>query len=130
MINKFTRLEELDIDLKNYKKEQNRILSLPNLKVLYLFIPDHLSNVKLDTPRLAKVCTFDLKKLEFVYPESVRCIHTFSHSGKLSMFRNLEYLTFTDCYNLLDHLSSYDSRKFKHFSITNLKKFIYLSQFI
>ena len=121
-INKFTRLEELDIDLKNYKNEKNGTLSLANLKVLYLFVPDDFSYVELDTPRLAKVYTFRLKKLEFVYPESVQCIHTFSHSGKLSMFRNLEYLTFTDCYNLLDHLSSYDSRKFKHFSITNLKK--------
>ena len=127
VINRFVHLEELDIDLKNYRKE-NRALSLANLKVLYLFVYDnnqtnHLPYVELDTPRLAKVCTFNLEMLEFLYPESVRCIHTFFHSGKLSMFRNLEYLLFTDCYNLLDYLASYSSQTvFKEFSVTALKK--------
>ena len=121
-INRFVNLEELDIDLKNYEKKNSRVMSLANLKVLYLFMSDHLPYLELDTPRLAKVCTFSLKRLEFVYPDAIRCIHTFSHDGKLSMFRNLEYLTFTDCYNQNEFLSSYYSKNFNDFSITNLKK--------
>ena len=101
VINKFTSLEELDIDLKNYEKSWT--LSLANLKVLYLFVLDGFSYVELDTPQLAKLRTFSLKRLEFIYPESVRCIHTFAHSGKLSMFRNLEYLTLTDSYNQFEY---------------------------
>ena len=119
VINKFTRLEELDIDMRSYKKKNGRTLSLANLKVIYLFMSDHLSCLKLDTPLLAKVCTFDLKKLEFFFPESVQCIHTFAHRGKLSMFRNLEYLTFTDYYNILKY--SHDLL-FDDFSVTDLKK--------
>ena len=121
-INKFTGLEELDIDLKNYKNEKSRTLSLANLKVLYLFVPGRLSYVELDTPQLEKLYTFSLKMLEFIYPESIQCLHTFVHSGKLSMFRHLEYLAFTDHYNLQDYQSSYDSRGFRDFSVTNLKK--------
>ena len=117
-INRFVYLEELDIDLANYENEKSRTLSLANLKVLYLFMSEHLSYLKLDTPQLAKVCTFSLKKLEFVYPESIRCIHTFYHSGKLSMFRNLEYLTLTDYYNLLGF---YNPNKSQEFSVTDLK---------
>ena len=44
---------------------------------------------------------------------------------KLSMFRNLEYLHFTDRYNLLDYwdwATTYDSKSFKEFSMTVLKK--------
>ena len=122
VINRFVHLEELDIDLKNYKNEQSRTLSLFNLNVLYLLVPDGFWYVELDTPRLAKVCTFSLKMLEFLYPESVRCIHTFYHSGKLSMFRNLEYLTLTDFYNQLDYPPSYASQNFKEFGVTALKK--------
>ena len=107
VINKFTRLEELDIDLKNYESEKSRTLSLANLKVLYLLVPSCLSYVELDTPRLAKLCSFSLEVLEFVYPESIRCIHTFFHSGKLKTFRNLEYLAITDSYNQLNDLRSY-----------------------
>ena len=124
MINKFTRLEELDIDLKNYGDEKSRILSLANLKVLYLFMPESIPYLELKTPSLTKVYTFNLKMLEFANPESVQCIHTFFHSGKLSMFRNLEYLTFTDCYNELNFYSSYDSQKFNEcsFSLLSLEK--------
>ena len=121
-INKFTRLEELDIDLKNYKNKKSRTVSLANLKVIYVFMSEHLPYLELDTPSLAKVCTFSLEMLEFVYPESVRCIHTFFHSGKLSTFRNLEYLTLTDSYNLLDYSPSYASQNFKEFSLIVLKK--------
>ena len=121
-INRFVHLEELDIDLKRYKKKKNRTLSLGHLKVLYLFVPDDFSYVELDTPRLAKVCTFNLKKLEFLYPESVRCIHTFFHDGKLSMFRNLEYLTFTDSYNHLVYNSSYAPLTFDDFNVEALNK--------
>ena len=37
-INRFIHLDELDIDLKNYKNEKSRTLSLANLKVLYAFV--------------------------------------------------------------------------------------------
>ena len=66
VINKFAHLKELDIDLANYKSERRRALSLANLKVLHLFMSDHLSYLELDTPRLAKVYTFSLKKLDFL----------------------------------------------------------------
>ena len=122
VINQFIHLEELDIDLKNYENEKSRTLSLPNLKVLYIFVPDHLPYVKLDTPRLAKLNTFSLKTLEFVYPESVQCIHTFIHDGKLSMFCNLEYLNITNYYNQNDFFSSYASREFEQFSWIALEK--------
>ena len=122
MINRFVHLEELDIDLANYENKKSWTLLLANLKVLYLFMSDHLPYVELDTPRLSKVCTFDLKKLEFIYPESVRCIQTYYHSGKLSMFRNLEYLTFTNYYNKFDFSSAHDFRSFDQFSLTALKK--------
>ena len=121
VINRFTRLEELDIDLKNYKNEQNRTISLANLKVLYLFVPYGILYVKLKTPKLVKVCTFSLKMLRFVYPESVRCIHTFFRGGKLSKFPNLEYLILTDHYNQLDYYTSFEI--FDLFSVTALKKF-------
>ena len=98
VINKFTPLEELDIELKSYEKKNSRTLSLANLKVLCLFVPGVTRSVKLDTPRLAKVFTFSLKNLQFVYPKSVRCIHAF-RVAKLWRFENLEYLTLTDCYN-------------------------------
>ena len=120
-INRFIYLEELDIDLAEYENEQSRTLLLANLKVLYLFVPDYL-HVKLDTPRLAKVCTCSLEMLEFVYPESVRCIHTFFYSWKLPMFSNLESLVFTDSYNRLDFCTIYDFRCFKQFDVTVLKK--------
>ena len=120
-INQFSRLEKLDIDLKFYENEKSMILSLVNLKVLYLFMSDHLPYLELDTPRLTEIYTFSLKKLEFIYPESVRCIHTFFHDGKLSMFRNLEYLIFTDCYSLLDSHPSYPGG-FDEISVTVLKK--------
>ena len=119
VINKFTRLEELDLDLADYKNE-SWILSLSNLKVLYLFVPYGVPCVKLDTPSLTQVCTFSLKKLIFVYPESVRCIHTFFRGGKLTKFSNLEYLTLTDYYNQLDY--SYDNRSFNELSASDLKK--------
>ena len=122
VINRFVHLEELDLDLANYKNEKSWTLSLANLKVLYLFIREGFSYVELDTPRLAKLRTFSLKMLEFVYPESVQCIHTFDHSGKLSMFRNLEYLTFTDRYNQLNYHLFYALRSFNQFNLTNLKK--------
>ena len=122
LINRFVRLEELDIDLKNYEKKKSRTLSLANLQLLYVFVPDRIPFVELDTPRLAKVCTFSLKKLKFIYPESVRCIHTFCHDGKLLTFRNLEYLIFTDDYNRLDYLPSYNFQSFEEFSLTTLEK--------
>ena len=122
VINKFTRLEELDIDLKNYKNEKSRTLSLANLKVLYLFVPYGVPYVKLNTPSLTKVYTFSLKKLDFLRPKSVRSIHTFFRGAKLSKFRNLEYLTFTDSYNERDYLSDYDLHSFDQFSLNGLKK--------
>ena len=122
VINQFVHLEELDIDLANYENKKNKTLSLANLKLLYVFVPDHLPYVELDTPRLAKVGTFNLKKLEFFHPESVRHIHTFYHSGKLSMFRNLERIVFTDRYNRLDYLPSNHSQKLEEFSLATLKK--------
>ena len=122
-INKFVHLQELDIDLKNYENKKSRTLSLANLEVLYIFVPNHLPYLELDTPRLAKVCTCSLEMFEFVYPESVRCIQTFFHAGKMPMFRNLEYLTFTDCYNQLNYPPSYvSSQNFKDFSVLALKK--------
>ena len=120
VINKFTRLEELDIDLADYENEKSSTLSLANLKVLYLFVPASIPYVELDTPRLTNLYTFDLRKLEFLHTDSVRCIHTYYDGGKLSMFSNLEYLTLTDCYNQLDF--SYNSRRFDEFCITALKK--------
>ena len=121
-INNFANLEELDIDLANYENEKSSALSLANLKVLYLFMSDHLPYLELDTPRLERVCTFSLKKLDFLHPDSVRCIHTFFHCGRLFMFRNLEYLLFTDRYNKLDYSDDYDSKSFNRFSLSSLKK--------
>ena len=99
VINRFVHLEELDIDLANYRKEKRSTLSLANLKVLYVYVPNYHQHLELDTPRLEKVCTFSLKLLEFIYSESVRCIHTVDLAGKLSTFRNLECLNFTNSYN-------------------------------
>ena len=120
-INRFVHLEELDIDLKYYKEEKSRTLSLANLKVLYLFVPDRFSYLELDCPRLAKVCTFILQMLDFVHPQSIRCIHTFFHNGKLPMFPNLEFLAFTDHYNQLDFSSHYSWQAFDEFSLPVLK---------
>ena len=100
-INRLSHLEELDIDLTNYNK-QNRTLSLANLKLLYVFPSDHLPFLELHMPRLAELCTSSLSKLKFAHPESIRSIQTFYHGGKLSTFANLEYLIFTDRYNQLD----------------------------
>ena len=124
VINRFVHLEELDIDLAWYGKKKSRTLSLTNLKVLYLFVPDNIQSnlLHLDTPRLVKVRTLNLAKLEFVYPESVRCIHTFSHAGKLSMFHNLETLVITDYYDEQGGLLSYGPGCIKEFSVANLKK--------
>ena len=122
VINKFTQLEVLDIDLKNYRNEQSRTLSLVNLRMLYLFMSEHLPYLELETPRLATVCTFSLRGLEFFYPETVRCIHAFHLAEKLSMFRNLEYLTISSQYNELDYFTSYQSEGLKEFSLRCLKK--------
>ena len=122
VINKFTHLEELDIDLMNYvNKKRNKRLSLAKLKVLYLF-KSRESFVMLDTPQLAKVCTFSLQSVVFIYPESIRCLHTFCDYCKLSTFSNLEQLIFTDYYNQLGSLESYGSRTFKQTGIRTLKK--------
>lgn len=120
-INKFTQLEELDIDLKNYENREAKILRLAHLKVLVVFASSRIPFLELDTPCLAKVCTFSLKRLDFLHPESVRCIHTFAHNRKLSAFRNLEYLLFTNYYNRLD-FSGCDPLGFKEFSLTNVKR--------
>ena len=121
VINKFKQLEELDIDLKNYEYRENKTLSLANLKVLFVFISGRIPFLELDTPRLAKVCTFSLKRLDFFHPESIRCIHTFFHNRKLSAFRNLEFLRFTNYYTRLD-LASCDPLTFKEFSLSNVKR--------
>ena len=123
-INKFAHLEELDIDLANYRNDQSRTLSLANLKVLYLFMPEHLAYLELDTPKLAKVCTLGLESLEFLHPDSVRCIHTLFPVEKLSMFQNLEYLHVTDCYSEKSENSDerYSLKSFKDFNLTALKK--------
>lgn len=123
VINRLPRLEELDIDLKNYKNEKSTRLSLANLKVLHLFMADHLSYLELDAPRLTKLCTVSLEMLEFLHPESIRCIQTFSHNGKLSLFKNLECLLLTDHFNRLGYVGTRGSQKvFKEFSIVNLTK--------
>ena len=119
VINRFVHLEELDIDLTYYENVQSHTLSLANLKVIYIFVPDHLSYVELDTPQLAKVRTFSLEMIDIFYPESIRCIHTFCHAGKLSIFSNLEYLTFTDFYDELDHSSC--PRTFEELNVEELK---------
>ena len=116
IINRFVHLEELDIDLENYEKKA-RTLRLANLEVLYVFVPNHFPCLELDTPRLAKVGTFSLKRLMFIYPESVRCIHTFYHAGRLPLFRNLECLIFTDNYNEVNYRLFGDSLKFEDFSL-------------
>ena len=102
-INRLTSLEKLDIDLKNYDGE-SRTLSLANLKALYVYPPDYLPFLEFYTPRLTELRTWSLSKLEFAHPESIRCIHTFYHNGKLSAFPNLEYLTFTDGWHILGYL--------------------------
>ena len=121
-INAFAQLEELDIDLRNYKNGQSKTLSLANLTALYVCTSEHLPYLELDTPRLSKVCTFSLARLEFVYPESVRCIHTCFHDGKLSMFRQLEYLLFSDYYDQNHYFVRFPADNFNEFSLTNLKK--------
>ena len=122
-INKFTYLEELDIDLKNYDSQWSRTLSLPNLKVLRLFMSQQLPYLGLNTPKLTKVCTASLDKLVFVYPQSVRCISTLFHCGMLPKFRNLEYLTFTNRYDLLDF--NRVNRKYStELNLTSLTKLI------
>ena len=99
VINEFVHLEELDIDLKNYDNEKGRTLSLASLKLLYVFVPGNFPLLELDTPKLAKVYTLSLKRLEFIHPKSVQCVHTFYHAGKLPTFCNLECLVFTNDYN-------------------------------
>ena len=112
--------EELDLDLANYEKKKHRTLSLPNLKLIYVFVPDHLPCVELETPGLAKVRTTSLERLVFIYPESVRCVHTFFHCGRLSTFRNLECLIFTDRYDQRCPPLSY--KILEDFIPTSLKK--------
>ena len=121
VINRFVHLEELDIDLKNYQRK-NTTLRLANLRLLYVFVPMTFPVVELDTPLLAKVGTFSLKKLDFLYPESIRCIHTFSHDGKLWMFWNLECLVITNNYNLQDHYFFHNWQNFQEFCPLSLKK--------
>lgn len=104
-INQFVHLEELDIDLRNYVNEESRTLSLANLRLLYLFVPDDIPFLELDTPNLQTLCTVALQALDFNYPESIRCLHTFSHDGKLTLFRNLESLLFTDYYNQFERVN-------------------------
>lgn len=118
-INKLTRLEELDIDL-NY--EQSGTLSLANLKVLYVYRPNQAPLLVLHTPRLNELRTFSLANLEFAHPESLRCLHTFHHNGMLSAFLNLEYLTFTNRYNLLDFRVLDLTKPFDEFNLTSLNK--------
>lgn len=122
VINRFTHLEELDIDLANYKYK-NITLRLANLKVLYVFMRDWICHfLGLDTPRLAKVGTFSLKRLEFYYPQSIRCIHTLWHAGKLPEFPGLESLIFTDHYHKLDSLDPLNYQAFEEFPLDDLKK--------
>ena len=117
-INRFTLLEELDIDLKNYRNEANRTLSLANLKTLHVFMSEHISLLELQTPKLANVNTFDLKKLQFAYPHSVEAICTFFHGEKL--MANLRRLYFADFYGHLDYDDKIDTRKIPDFSNLSL----------
>ena len=120
LISQFKQLEELDIDLKNYDHKKCRTLSLDKLKVLYVF--NGARSVVLQTPQLTNLYTFNLGGLDITYPESIRCIHTFSQDGKLSLFTNLEYLTFTDHYNQLYYSLVDDSKPFELFDPAELKK--------
>ena len=127
-VNKLTSLEDLDIDLKNYEGEESLTLSLPNLTMLCVFISNQIPFLELNTPRLSNIHTFRLEKLEFVYPKSVQQISTFSHGGNLSaLFPNLEYLTLTDFYSLLDFDESNELESFKDFSLTTLKNLKFIS---
>ena len=119
-INQLFQLEELDIDLEIYKNQENWTLSLANLKVLYVLMSDRITyqELKLNTPALTKVCTNSLKNLEFIYPESVQCIQTFHHGGKLSLFSNLDRLIFTDHWSSFWAYSTYES--FEESSLASL----------
>ena len=122
-INKFTQLEILDIDLKNYQNKKSLTLCLPNLRTLFVFVPPAVPYLELNTPRLWEVRTFHLEKLEFVHPESIQIISTFSHGGHLFVvFPNLEYLSFTDLLGLLDFQKSFEFEIFKEFSTTTIGK--------
>lgn len=120
-INKFVQLEELDIELEHHAN-MSRTLSLANLKVLYLDKSKHVPSLVLDTPRLAKVCTFSLERLNFRWPESVRCVETFVHAGKLTTFTNLEYLLFTDRYKIDESWLPPASARFEEFNVIDMKK--------
>ena len=122
-INKFTQLEMLDIDLKNYQNKESLTLCLPNLSTLFVFVPPAVPYLELDTPRLLEVRTFHLEKLEFVHPKSVQEIRTFSHGGNLFvLFPNLRLLTFTDLLGLLDFREYYKFETLKEFSATTIRK--------
>ena len=121
VINKFVHLEVLDINLVSYPCSK-KILRLPNLKVLYVSKANSQKMV-LHTPRLTKLCTTSLWNFKFIYPYSVRCIRTFYHNGKLSKFRNLESLTFTDHYKQTPgNFDNHDYDYFRRFNLRRLKK--------
>ena len=120
VINQLISLETLDIDLKNYDAK-NRTLSLPNLKTLLIFVPDDSPTIVLNTPKLGKVYTFLLKKLVFLFPNSVWYINTFFDGGKLSIFCNLELLWLNDQFKDPDYVYSHSFQSFE-FNLASLKK--------
>ena len=117
VINRFAHLEELDIDLVGY--DRKKMLSLANLKTIYVR-PSVKFTLCLKSPRLAEVYTLSLSKLEFIFPKSIRCIHTSCHAGKLSKFRNLEQLHFTDHYIQSDKVPVFE--EFSLEPLENLKE--------
>lgn len=128
-VNRFVHLEELDIDLSSYGWLNTRTLSLYNLRVLYVFMYKEpfpwwnwFPYLRLNTRRLTKVCMFNLDKLDFLYPESLRCIETFYQVEKLSKFSNLQYLTFTSRYNPMIQWDILDFQRFQELNVSNLNK--------
>lgn len=88
ILNTLTALEHLELPVVNPK---NTTLSLPLLRILYIYSTGSRNGLTIDCPKLEIFgCEQDLGTIHFVHIESIRQLHLTSVPRNLDAFRNVE----------------------------------------
>lgn len=101
--NKFMKLEIFEINLIEKHESGKHLLQLPNLKAFALGIyTESPDDFVIDTPNLEHLQLHSWEKIQledrvrFVYPLSVKRLRILYFDKKISIFKNLEYLEYSD----------------------------------
>lgn len=98
-VNKFEQLEHLKISFAILKNDDERILRLPNLKILEITYPNRQFIVEIDAPNLAALYLFCcygglFDSVKFKQPQSIRSLSSNYDEKSFSVFENLESVRF------------------------------------